>query len=156
MGRPSRAARTALAVGGWLAAACVALAVGLVAVSALGRGILEPGPPMVEPGEVEAELANPPPPADAEPAPDSPGPPEAILRAQHVERTPGGTVLMACARSGQVSLLSWSPAQGFRVDDVQDEPDEEAEITFTTGERDVEVVVACRGGRPHATVEIDD
>lgn len=154
MGRPSRATRTALAVGGWLAAACVALVVGLVAVSALGRGILAPGPPMIEPGEVEAELAHPPPPADPGLGPGGRGNGEP--RARHVERTPGGTVVTGCDGAGQVSLLSWSPAQGFEVDDVQNEPDEDVQITFASEERDVDVTVVCRNGQPRASVQIDD
>ncbi|MHA6805348.1 hypothetical protein [Salinifilum ghardaiensis] len=153
MARPTRVARTALAVVGWLAAAAVAVAVGLVAVSALGRGILAPGPPMTDPSEVEAELARPAPPAQADPAPEGPSdrPQE-----RHVERTPGGTVVAGCDEAGQASLLSWSPAQGFQADDVQDDPADEAEITFESDERDVDVSVQCQEGKPRTSVEVDE
>ncbi|MCR3721219.1 MULTISPECIES: hypothetical protein [Prauserella salsuginis group] len=154
MARPNRAARTALAVAGWLAAAGVAVAVGLVAVSALGRGILAPGPPMAEPAEVEAELSSPASSAAADrEGPEGPGD---RPRTRHVEHTPGGTVVAACDRDGQASLLSWSPAQGFHADDIEDGPDDEVELTFESEDRDVDVSVECRNGKPRATVDADN
>ncbi|MFC7343496.1 hypothetical protein [Saccharopolyspora griseoalba] len=153
MAVPHRTARIALAVLGWLAAACVAVAVGLVAVSALGRGVLASGPPLTEPAEVEAELARPASPAPADPAPESPAtdrPP-----ARDVERTPGGSVVTGCDESGRAVLLSWSPAQGFRVDDVDDVPESEAELTFESRDATVDVSVSCTDGNPVAKVEVD-
>ncbi len=149
----TRVTRTALAVLGWLAAAGVAVAFGLVAVSALGRGILAPGPPMTEPGEVRAELARPATPAQADPAPD--GGPNGRPQARHVERTPGGTVVTGCNEAGQALLLSWSPAQGFQTDDVQDGPEDEVEVAFESENTDVDVSVECRDGQPLTSVDVD-
>lgn len=165
MFRPSRTTRTILAVLSWVAAAGVAVAVGLVAVSALGRGILDSGPPVTSQREVAAELARPaPPPANAEPgqAPDSPtSPPNEQGDAQrnHVERTPGGTFVSRCDRSSgeeQAALVSWSPAQGFQTDDVQDGPGDEVEVTFESEDLDVEASVVCRNGQPLTSVDVDD
>ncbi|GAA1241969.1 hypothetical protein GCM10009676_28990 [Prauserella halophila] len=109
---------------------------------------------MADPAEVGAEPTGPAPsalpdPDDSESSGDRP-------RARHVERTPGGTVVAACARNGQASLLSWSPAQGFRADDIDDGPDDEAELTFESDERDVDVTVECRDRKPHATIDADN
>lgn len=138
---------------GWLAAAGVAVVVGLVAVSALGRGILDAGPPMTTPGEVEAELARPAPPTNGdtsdEPPPNRDRP--------HVQRTPGGTVVASCdPTTNQAALLSWSPAQGFQADDVDDGPAEEAEISFEAEEVEVDVQVVCRAGEPLVSVDVDE
>lgn len=154
MARRIPVTRTALVVVGWLAAAGVAVAVGLVAVSALGRGILAPGPPMADPADVEAELARPTSSAQADHTPDDPS--GTTPQQRHVERTRGGTVVTACERNGQASLLSWSPAQGFRADDVDDGPADEAELTFESDSTDVDVSVECVGGRPRTSVEVDD
>ncbi|WP_344128178.1 hypothetical protein [Saccharopolyspora halophila] len=148
----ARSTRTALAVLGWLAASGIAVALGLVAVSALGRGILDPGPPITKPSDVAAELSRPAP-ARTETAPEaSPG---AEPLARHVERTPGGTAVTGCDASGRTMLVSWSPAQGFRADDINDGPDDEAEMTFTSADTDVDISVECSGGRPRTTVEVD-
>lgn len=66
-----------------------------------------------------------------------------------VIRTAGGTVIASCA-GGQVTLRSWSPAQGYSVDGVEPGPDTEAKVEFEPDDdaEEVEVKVGCAGGRP--------
>jgi hypothetical protein len=67
-----------------------------------------------------------------------------------VIRTAGGTVIASCV-GGMVTLRSWSPAQGYSVDDADPGPRQEAKVEFDAdadeGE-DVEVRIACSGGEP--------
>ncbi|MEV0591045.1 hypothetical protein [Nonomuraea cavernae] len=63
-------------------------------------------------------------------------------------RTPGGTVIASC-QDGQVTLRSWSPAQGYSVDGVEPGPRHEATVEFEPDEgEDVEVTIGCSAGRP--------
>ncbi|MGI5269994.1 hypothetical protein ACQEUU_12650 [Nonomuraea sp. CA-218870] len=67
-----------------------------------------------------------------------------------VIRSAGGTVIASCA-GGQVTLRSWSPAQGYSVDGVDPGPDTEAGVEFEAdaeGAEDVEIKVRCEAGRP--------
>ncbi|MFG1943588.1 hypothetical protein [Nonomuraea sp. NPDC048826] len=67
-----------------------------------------------------------------------------------VIRTAGGTVIATCA-GDQVTLRSWSPAQGYSVDGVDPGPDHEAGVEFEAdadGAEDVEIKVRCVSGRP--------
>lgn len=67
----------------------------------------------------------------------------------------GGSVVAACA-SGRITLRSWSPAVGFRVDEVERGPDEEAEIKFVSSSTEVQMKVRCVSGVPSAETEVDD
>ncbi|NHD18129.1 MULTISPECIES: hypothetical protein [unclassified Actinopolyspora] len=151
MAGPTGRTRTALAVLGWFAAAAVAVAVGLAAVSALGRGILDGGPPMTGQDEVRRELAGPAPTANDESTAESRPPASGQRDLRH---TPGGTVVVNCS-GGRAALLSWSPAQGFQAQDVQDGPAEEAELTFESTDTEVEITVECGDGEPLVSTEID-
>jgi hypothetical protein len=67
-----------------------------------------------------------------------------------------GTVVASCS-NGTVTLLTWSPALGYRVNEVHRGPSREAQITFSNDSHgDVTMVITCGSdGRPHATVEPD-
>ena len=67
-----------------------------------------------------------------------------------------GTVVASC-RSSQVTLVTWSPAIGYRVDEVHGGPAREVEITFTSDrQHDVTMVVTCSAsGEPRASVHGD-
>jgi hypothetical protein len=67
-----------------------------------------------------------------------------------------GTVVASCTNDN-VTLLTWSPALGYRVNEVHRGPSREAEITFAgDSHADVTMVVTCGSdGRPRATVETD-
>ncbi|NUR86845.1 MAG: septum formation initiator, partial [Nonomuraea sp.] len=79
----------------------------------------------------------------ARPAPSAPAMPEAT--GGTLIRTAGGTVTAACV-GGRPVLRSWSPAQGYSVDDVDQD---KGEVKFEPEEGDeVEVRLVCQGGVP--------
>jgi len=62
----------------------------------------------------------------------------------------GGEVVANCQASGAY-LLSWSPLQGYEIDDVVRGPAPAARVTFESNGGDVTMVVTCSGGVPSAT-----
>jgi len=56
--------------------------------------------------------------------------------------TVGGRVIARC-EGGLVTLRSWSPAQGFQVDDVERGPDDRARVEFESEETEVKIEVHC-------------
>ena len=62
----------------------------------------------------------------------------------------GGEVVADCQASGAY-LLSWSPLQGYEIDDVVRGPAPAARVTFESNGGDVTMVVTCSGGVPSAT-----
>ena len=83
--------------------------------------------------------------------------PTATSRPAAVVRTlasRGGSVVAAC-RSGQVTLRSWSPAVGYRVDEVDAGPGREVEVRFVSNSTEVKMQVRCVSGVPSARTEYD-
>lgn len=175
----------ALVVAGWLGAAAVATGVALAAVSSIGAGIFgnSAGPleqqqvadalaalPTEEPVRTPANTPTSTPTPSATPdATSTPGNPSdntpnntpnngstEPTAEPEVITSPGGTVVARCTANGRVEVLSWSPAQGYRVDDGDHGPAREVEVEFESGEQDVEVKVRCAGGVPDAAIESDD
>lgn len=139
-----------LAVVGWFAAAALATVVGVAAVSMIGTDIVgETARPLTH-DQVTRALAT------AEPV-ASPSPASASASVSprpggsKVLGTPGGTVVARCA-NGLVTLVSWSPGQGYRSDDVHPGPDHEASLKFESDNREVRVRVDCRDGVPTAHI----
>jgi len=69
----------------------------------------------------------------------------------------GGTVVASC-QAGLAYLRSWSPAEGFVVDEVRRGPAAETEVRFTSageGGTEVKLRVECSSGTPVAQVETD-
>ena len=68
----------------------------------------------------------------------------------------GGTVVASC-RNGQVTLVTWSPAIGYRVHQVVAGPASEVEISFEADNRhEVSMAITCgSNGSPRATVHGD-
>jgi hypothetical protein len=58
--------------------------------------------------------------------------------------------------ASQVYLVSWSPAQGYTVAQVQRGPSEEAEIEFASSSTSVSVNIHCTSSGPVQTVESGD
>jgi hypothetical protein len=69
--------------------------------------------------------------------------------------TAGGTIVASCA-AGQVTMLSWSPAQGYRTDDVNRGPAGSASVKFKAGRTELTVTVTCVGDQPEAVTAVDD
>ena len=62
----------------------------------------------------------------------------------------GGTLVVNCA-GGRAYVVSWSPQQGFASSDVVRGPATNAQVTFTSGQVAVTMVVSCDGRVPTAT-----
>lgn len=102
-------------------------------------------PPPPDGTDPPAETTEPadPPPADPPPAGQ-----------QLVTSSAGGTVISEC-NDGLVTLLSYSPAQGFAVDQVDAGPTDHASVRFEGGDVRVDIDVRCDGNTPVAEVETD-
>ncbi|MET8199770.1 septum formation initiator [Micromonospora taraxaci] len=151
--------RSILVATGWVATAAAATLIGLGAIRLVGESITgTPGGVRSE-AEIERALAAP------EPAPTgttgaastapgtsaSPGGTSAAPSASSGVRrgfaTDGGTAVAECGAGG-VRLVSWAPAQGYRVRDVDRGPDDDVEVTFQGPTREYELKVRCIGSEP--------
>jgi hypothetical protein len=61
----------------------------------------------------------------------------------------GGTVVARC-QTGGAYLVYWSPAPGYRVDNVVRGPAQPARVSFEGQGREVKVSVTCVNGTPQA------
>ncbi|MCX5065653.1 hypothetical protein OOJ91_07135 [Micromonospora lupini] len=66
--------------------------------------------------------------------------------------TDGGTAV-AESGAGGVRLVSWAPAQGYRVRDVDRGPDDDVEVTFEGSAGRHELKVRCIGAEPVAVAD---
>ncbi|GAB3938551.1 hypothetical protein GCM10027614_18840 [Micromonospora vulcania] len=57
---------------------------------------------------------------------------------------------MAECGAGGVRLVSWAPAQGFRVRDVDRGPDDDVEVRFEGSAGEYELKLRCVGSEPVA------
>ncbi|MFY1622087.1 septum formation initiator [Micromonospora sp. WMMD723] len=147
--------RTLLATAGWLAAAVLATLIGVAAIRLVGESITGTPGGVRSQAEVERALAAP------EPTPAAPSAPAASASSSPTVgpaatpgqrrsfSTPGGTAVAECVGS-EVRLVSWAPAQDYRVKDVDRGPDDDAEVTFAGPAGEFEVNVGCIGGEPVA------
>ena len=158
--------RHMLAVAGWFAAATAATGAGVAVVGFVGGGLAGPTGQVLSAAEVRQALSAPvagpgpsapvPSSGPATPAPSSVSP-SAPPKPQvtQVINTAGGTVVARC-EAGQVTLRSWTPAQGFEVDDVERGPAERARVEFETEHDEIKVEVRCDPrGRPVHTLSRD-
>ncbi|MDG4782040.1 septum formation initiator [Micromonospora sp. WMMD961] len=158
------ARRSILVAAGWVATAAVATLIGLGAIRLVGESLTgTPGGVRSE-AEIERALAAP------EPVPTgttgaastaagtsaSPGGTSAAPSASSGVRrgfaTDGGTAVAECGPGG-VRLVSWAPAQGYRVRDVDRGPDDDVEVTFQGAAREYELKVRCIGAEPVAVAD---
>jgi hypothetical protein len=144
-------ARSLLAVTGWLAAAAAATTVGVIAIDAAGTGLAGTATAPMTQGQVTRALAGAtqPPPSPAASAPGGPGVTRALT-------TAGGSIIARCT-SGQATLISWSPAQGYQAEDIGRGPAPTATLKFEAGSTDIRVSISCPGGIPaiHTTTHAD-
>ncbi|MEU6427894.1 hypothetical protein ABZ860_18560 [Microbispora sp. NPDC046973] len=149
--------RLALAVAGWLLAAALATGTGVAVLGLLGRPLTGPAERPMTAEEIRLALARdtpgPPSPAStpavAAPA-DPPGgetPKAAPATGRRLVSTGAGSLIARCD-GGLVRLQSWTPAQGYEVDDVDPGPDDRARVKFESDEGRLEVEVRCAGGVP--------
>ena len=132
---------------GWLAAAVLAVLVGVVAISVIGDGLTgSAGKPLAE-SEVARRLAAAP---EESTTPATPEPSPSSQRDTETSKTPGGTVVGRCV-DGAPEIVSMSPAQGFNVHERDRGPqsDDSAEGEFrgqSNNHNRVKVHVRCGGG----------
>lgn len=171
--------RVLFGVGAWLLGVAAATAGSLLAVSLLGHGIIDSPSQQLsvaavnralagesaEPGE-SATATQTPRPRRAARAPQSPRPrishsrppatpalsrsPGSTSSSGTVLTSRGGTVVADCGSSGAY-LVSWSPQQGYEVDNVVRGPAATAQVSFGSAAGSVTMVVTCQAGVPHAT-----
>jgi hypothetical protein len=176
---PRRLPRGVVAIMGWVAVALLATGVTLAAVTLIGSGIFGEATRTRSQAEVAQALsslttATPSAvqaagsPASSSPSASSPNttPPAAspsepdgsVSTASPPLRrlitSAGGTVLAECT-GREVVIVSWTPAQGFRVDDVDVEARHDVEVRFEGEDTEVRVMIRCADGRPVAEIEED-
>lgn len=143
---------------GWLAAAVLAVMVGLVAVSVIGDGLTSSVGRALPESEVARELAaEPPAPVPSvtpsvTPSASAPAsrPADPVTATPRSWRTPGGTVVTRCA-GGDPRIVSMAPVQGFTV---HEQGDDEGEFRGVADDHDrVKVDVRCEGGTSQLTYE---
>ncbi|MFJ2085518.1 septum formation initiator [Micromonospora chokoriensis] len=151
--------RSILVATGWVATAAAATLIGLGAIRLVGESITgTPGGVRSE-AEIERALAAPEPvptgtTGAASTAPGTSASPGGTSAAPSVSSgvrrgfaTDGGTAVAECGAGG-VRLVSWAPAQGYRVRDVDRGPDDDVEVTFQGPTREYELKVRCIGSEP--------
>jgi hypothetical protein len=145
----------------WVVAAAAATAVGLFAVAAIGTDIFGAGQDPLSEAEVDRLLASrsatPTTTRPTQPTAPSPTAPSSPAQGERKETvTDGGVVIARCAPSGLVEVLSATPAQGYAVDGEDDDLDDHPSVTFTSGDREIEVRFRCRDGIPVPEIRYDD
>lgn len=143
---------------GWVATAAVATLIGLGAIRLVGESLTgTPGGVRSE-AEIERALAAPEPAPTGTTGTATVGPSTAapVTSASSGARrgfaTDGGTAVAECGAGG-VRLVSWAPAQGYRVRDVDRGPDDDVEVTFQGPTREYELKVRCIGSEPVAVAD---
>ncbi|WP_433390519.1 septum formation initiator [Micromonospora sp. KLBMP9576] len=140
--------RSFLAVAGWLATATVATLIGVAAIQWVGESIAGTPGGVLTREEVERALASPAPAAPGTggpPLPGATGPvPTGVRRAF---ATTGGSAVAECEPGG-VRLVSWTPAPGYRVSDVERGPDDDVEVAFAGPAGEFELKLRCVGSEP--------
>ncbi|MGN9838032.1 hypothetical protein ACTMTI_07910 [Nonomuraea sp. H19] len=129
----------------WAATAVAATGASLAVLGLLGTGITGTSSHVLSEAEVRAALTTAGPRAAV-----TPGTAPAQTSQGKLIRSAGGTVIASCA-GDQVTLRSWSPAQGYSTDGVEPGPAREATVEFEPDEgEDVELTITCTGGQPGA------
>ncbi|MCO5972653.1 hypothetical protein [Actinoallomurus soli] len=154
--------RVLIGITAWAAAAAVSTGIGIAAISVLGAGITDRGVRPLTPDQVERALAAGTTPAPAATTPATPTAPAATATSQGTSGAPaaattralstsGGSVLARCGPADAVYLLSWTPAQGYGVDDVKRGPASRASVKLEADHgRKLVIQVTCRSGVPTA------
>nr|WP_221473654.1 hypothetical protein [Planomonospora venezuelensis] len=135
-----------LGAGGWLAAAALTTLAGIWAVSLIGADLSGQAVRSMTPDEVGRVLAT----ASAAPAaapPSATGPHAVTGGFSYAE----GSVTVAC-EAGRALLLSWTPAPGYGVEEVERGPAATASVVFESDDRTAVISLTCSSGRPAATV----
>ncbi|WP_422735337.1 septum formation initiator [Micromonospora sp. WMMD729] len=146
--------RSVLVAVGWMTTVAVATLIGVGAIRLVGESITgTPGGVRSE-AEIERALAAP----EPTPGGTTGGPstasaaPSASAGVRRSFATGGGTAVAECGPDG-VRLVSWAPAQGYRVHEVDRGPDDDVEVTFEGSAGKHELKVRCIGTEPVAVAD---
>lgn len=152
--------RQALGLFGWLCATLIATAVGIGAVSLLSEGLTNDSMTPLSADAVSKALATAapakPPPTSTPSSDTSTDTSMATTGPSQSLSSPGGAVVARC--EGDLAyLVSWSPAQGWSVDDNQRGPAASTMIQFegdtdSNDDLDVTLTITCRSGSPVSAV----
>lgn len=140
-----------LGVAGWLTVAAAATGAGIAAVSVLEDGITGSKVRPLDDDAVRRALSSGPA-TTPSPTPVTTAPAGGEPR---VLGTGGGTVTARCD-GGQATLVAWTPAQGYRADEVDRGPAATPSLSFTSASREYHVTVHCAGGIPAVRSASDD
>lgn len=139
----------------WVAGAAAAVSVGLVALSLIGSGIADQpvqplAPHALDQGASQPTTAS----ATASPGASASSTPPSTTgtAADKTVTSRGGTVVARC-RSGGAYLVGWSPAPGYRAEDVVRGPAETAQVKFEGLGREIKITVRCVDGAVRPKVE---
>lgn len=140
----------------WLAAVAAATFVGVLAVGVIGDDIVPRAQEPLSPEEVRQQLAGPAPTSTVPPTAEPTTPSSPTRAAPKALSSPGGVVYASCdpaAESGVV-IVSVSPAQGYHLDDDDDE-DGGRHVRFESGDSKVDLRITCTDGVPRAAVSAE-
>ncbi|MEN3305602.1 MAG: hypothetical protein V7603_1804 [Micromonosporaceae bacterium] len=135
--------RTLASLAAWTVGAVVAISVGVLALSAIGDGWASGRPPRAQQADSSQQVGAHP------PTPAPPSRPTSSPRAGPVRTVAGrgGTVEAQCT-GASVYLRSWSPDQGYQVDDVHRGPARVVSVKFSVPGRESTLRVRCVQGVP--------
>ncbi|MFC4115729.1 hypothetical protein [Nonomuraea zeae] len=127
----------------WVVTAVAATGAAVAVLGLLGNGLTGTSSHVLSEGEVRAALAT-----ATTRAAATPGARPSPAAQGKLIRSAGGTVIASCD-GDQVTLRSWSPAQGYSVDGVEPGPALETKVEFEPDEgEEIELTIVCSGGRP--------
>ncbi|GAA3133978.1 hypothetical protein GCM10010466_25760 [Planomonospora alba] len=138
--------RALLGAGGWLAAAVLTTLACIWAVSLIGTDMAGQAVRIMPLDEVERVLAT----SSAAPpaAPPAATGPQAVTGAFSYAE---GAVTAAC-EEGRALLLSWTPAPGYGVEEVERGPAATASVVFESDDRTAVISLTCPAGKPVAAL----
>lgn len=154
-------------VAGWLLVTGAAVALGVFATGLIGRGLQLGATHTIPDGRVKPALTS----ASGSPAAHASrhpqarksgaGPPSSQHShpAKKVIKSKGGSVLAQCIQN-KAYLLRWTAAQGYSVDDDDDDlirgPAQGAKVKFESDDWKYTVSVGCRDGVPTGVVTTEE
>ncbi|MDT5025645.1 MAG: hypothetical protein QOE61_2071 [Micromonosporaceae bacterium] len=155
--------RIILVTAAWLVGAAATATAATAALGALGAGLAGPGSRPMSQADVQRELSaagptgSPPALSSGQPSPDASRTPATAppTSGTRVVPTVGGTIVAQCS-GGQVTLVSWIPAQGYRTDGVTPGPANSTWVKFKAGRSELLVTVTCVGDQPKEVIATDD
>jgi hypothetical protein len=136
----------------WFAVAAAATAAGVAAIDVLENGITGSEVRPLDGDAVRRALSHATATSVPAPGPSTPPPSGAVTRNLAAG---GGTVTARCVGE-RATLLAWTPAQGFRAEEVSRGPAPAASLKLTSGSDEYEVTVTCASGVPVAHPIKDD